>query len=140
MAPNDSHHLLPMNSIIFSSTPNLRKRLPTSPTLVDLSEAADTTVTALPPASIPVAKQTRLKRRSKMKRLRKVARKIARVVFGKPVDPKYPVHNNTNEGRVKIGVPTNVQHVETGGPRKLSTPKKSEYRELRGEARESEDE
>jgi len=48
MPPNDSRHLLPMNSMVFKSSPNLRHQLPANPTLVNIHDAANTSVTALP--------------------------------------------------------------------------------------------
>ncbi|KAH4730207.1 hypothetical protein HBH66_047370 [Parastagonospora nodorum] len=37
-----------MNSMVFKSSPNLRNELPSNPTLVNIRDAADTSVTALP--------------------------------------------------------------------------------------------
>jgi hypothetical protein len=51
MAPNDSKHLLPMNSVLFSNNPSSRPATAhhlANPTLANLQDAQDTSVTALP--------------------------------------------------------------------------------------------
>jgi hypothetical protein len=57
MPPYDSSHLLPLNSMIFSSMPRLLATLGTNPTLVDLQHPAEQSITALPAAPRPSARK-----------------------------------------------------------------------------------
>jgi hypothetical protein len=99
MHPNDSNHLLSINSMIFTSTANLNHPLPTTnPTLVDLREAADTNVTALP-APLP-------SREKKPSVWRRVLAKIKGAFGGKKKKKKK---------KMNIGGPTGFQHQGTEG-------------------------
>jgi hypothetical protein len=104
--PNDSKHLLPINSLLFNTTSQASLRTPvlsrnTNPTLVNIREAADTTVTALPAA--PVAAPKKNPDKKKVSAWRKVVGKVLRTVgMGK-------------KKGVVIGEPTGFTHVRTGG-------------------------
>jgi hypothetical protein len=71
MRPYDSTHLLPLNSIFFSSTPHLHAASAPNPTLVNLQDAASTSITALPAAPKSPVRKPSLWRRVRDK-LRKV--------------------------------------------------------------------
>jgi hypothetical protein len=63
MRAYDSTHLLPLNSIFFSSTTHLHATSALDPTLVNLQDAASTSITALPAARKPPAHKPSLWRR-----------------------------------------------------------------------------
>jgi hypothetical protein len=95
---NTSRNFLPLNSMLFTSTPNLRS-LPSNPTLVNLRDAADTSVTALPTGKKPSPSIWQ-----------RVLVKI-KEVFGKE-----------DGGReLQIGEPTDFKHHGTGGAQPLRT-------------------
>ncbi|CAO2658626.1 Nn.00g063490.m01.CDS01 [Neocucurbitaria sp. VM-36] len=109
MAPNDSRHLLPINSMLFNSHKSaLSRRSTTSQnqTLANLQEAQDTTITALPqrvaeqPPTIP--------KESIWSRVSRVCSKIKAVFFRR-------------KKSLNVGSPTGFQHLETGGPEPLRT-------------------
>jgi hypothetical protein len=101
MVSNASRHHLPLNSMLFKSTPNLRDPapLPTNPTLVNLHDAADTGVTALPmqPVGQPKERKPTVWKRAVAK---------AKKLFGR-------------KKKLQIGGPTNFQHHSTGGMQPL---------------------
>ncbi|KAH7389564.1 hypothetical protein DE146DRAFT_758870 [Phaeosphaeria sp. MPI-PUGE-AT-0046c] len=127
---NDSRHHFPTNSILFQSSPDLRA--PSSvmhhnPTLVNVAEAADKQVTAL-----PVLPSTTNNNNIKpftqkdfvWKRMWDKIKGIMRKGRGKK--EKKQVRGGEERGRtkakvskVKIGGPMDFEHVRTGGPRGL---------------------
>jgi hypothetical protein len=112
MRANDSHHLLPMNSMLFTSYANLRSPLHVgNPTLVDMREAADMNVTALPAPS-----PTKERKPSAWRRM------LAKIkgVFGGKNDEEVKVKEDL--GKVEelvIGGPTDFEHRETWGVKGL---------------------
>jgi hypothetical protein len=116
MSPNDSRYLLPMNSLLFKSSLDLGKQLPTSPTLVDIRDAADTSVTALPMS--PPAPENKAAEPKKGLWHRMVAK--IKTVFG----GKDNMDESTQEEHKEllIGTPTDFQHHITGGFGTLRTP------------------
>lgn len=105
MAPNDSHHGLPVNSMLFDSQSPLRSPYFTAtqnPTLVNLQDAQDTTITALPQ---PVVEQPPSIVKESI--WHKVLGKI-KALFRRKESPG-------------ISSPTEFQHLATGGPEPLRT-------------------
>lgn len=146
MAPNDSRHLLPMSSLIFTSSPNLRNTntLPTNPTLVNLNDAADMSVTALPEPRDAKRDKSREEKKKRVMRtekkmggktktkggmLKKVVKRIKKAFKPRNKTTAKLGRDNVFEQRtldrkheheeMQIGSPTNVRHVATGGPRGL---------------------
>ncbi|KAH7094601.1 hypothetical protein FB567DRAFT_7303 [Paraphoma chrysanthemicola] len=143
MAPNDSRHLLPMSSLIFTSSPNLRNTttLPTNPTLVNLNDAADMSVTALPDPlnakagrsdekhGVKTEKKMGGNTKAKAGIFKKAVRKIKKAFKPRAKTTAKPNPEDVFEQRtldrkhepqeMQIGSPTNVRHVATGGPRGL---------------------
>ncbi|KAH7084950.1 hypothetical protein BKA63DRAFT_597695 [Paraphoma chrysanthemicola] len=145
MAPNDSRHFLPMSSLIFTSSPNLRNTntLPMNPTLVNLNDAADMSVTALPEPRNAKTDETREEKKNCMKTeknmggktkakagmLKKLVKSIKKAFkprtkttakLGRAdVFEKRAVDRKQDHEEMQIGSPTNVRHVATGGPRGL---------------------
>jgi hypothetical protein len=106
MRTNNSHHLLPMNSMLFTSYANLRSPLP-----VDMREAADMNVTALPAPS-----PTKERKPSAWRRM------LAKIkgVFGGKNDEEVKVKEDLGEVKeLVIGGPTNFEHHETWGVKGL---------------------
>jgi hypothetical protein len=103
MSANKSRHLLPMSSIIFKSSPDLRSPLlPTNPTLVDLHEAQDTSITALPMTSS-------IKPRTKESIWSRIVSKITGLFGGKAKESEVGA-----EREMEIGSPTDFKHEWTG--------------------------
>ncbi|KAF1849804.1 uncharacterized protein K460DRAFT_399914 [Cucurbitaria berberidis CBS 394.84] len=105
MAPKNSRHYLPMNSMLFNSQTSLRSSslaINQDPALANLHEAQDITITALPQ---PVAKQ--LPTTVKKVTWRRVLRKI-KTIF-------------RHKRSVSIGSPTKFRHLVTGGVEPLRT-------------------
>jgi hypothetical protein len=100
--PNSRHHL-PLNSMLFESTPDLRTPLlPANPTLVNLRDAADTSITALP--AVPP------KTECKPSFWARLLAKIKNALGGR------------KEEEMEIGEPTHFRHHGTGGGRELRKP------------------
>lgn len=106
MGPNDSRHLLPMSSTIFrrqTSVQQMRQITNPDPSVVNLQEARDETVTALPfhMKLIP----TQPVKESKWERFVRKMKSVFRL-----------------KKKVKISAPTNFRHLETGSSNPLLTP------------------
>ena len=114
MAPNDSRHHLPVNSMLFESSVNLRSLLPANPTLVNIREAADTTITALPAPATTVAQNPTERKPSIWRQL---VAKIKKALGGSKKEVA-----TTEEKELDIGRPTDFQHHVTGGAEPLRTP------------------
>lgn len=113
MPPNKGGHHLPVNSMLFDSQFSLRSpRLGRvkNPTLVNVREAADTSVTALPVPSTSTQRMT--------------ARKTSvwRRVLGRL---KRSLKSSRKKGPV-IGGPQDFRHHRTGGPKPLMTVSRKE--------------
>jgi len=110
MTHRESRHHLPLNSMLFESTADLRAPLPANVTLVNLQEAADTSITALPtlPAPEPAVRKASL-----------WARMIARIKQTLGIKKKAAV---TVEREMDIGSPTGFQHHGTGSGKPLRAP------------------
>jgi hypothetical protein len=107
MAPNDSRHLLPMNSMLFKEQPSPRPLATEyNPTLANLQEAQDTTITALPQP--PSDEDVQPTKPSLCSTLLAAIKKLW--PFGKA------------EKGLSIGEPTEFQHLQTAGPRPLMGP------------------
>jgi hypothetical protein len=112
-----------MNSLIFNSTPNLHARLPATPTLVNIQEAADTSVTALPTPPLPP------KRNHNPSMFRRALRRIKTLVS------RSRANSAGRDGTARelwIGAPTGFEHRETGGPRGLREPVQDVYVDREG--------
>ncbi|KAJ4365134.1 hypothetical protein N0V83_008752 [Neocucurbitaria cava] len=108
MAPNDSRHLLPMNSIVFNSQQSPRPprfTISYDPTLANLHEAQDTTITALPQPNPITEKPPTAHKRSIWSRM---VNKL-KIVF----------RRHKKEKSASIGSLTEYQHVVTSGPEPL---------------------
>jgi hypothetical protein len=110
MRPNDSSHLLPVSSMLFNSSPNLRTPLPTNSTLVDIREAADTSVTALPTAPTPTQHKPSVWRRM-------LAKIKAAFESKDKVDEEKKDQSEAKE--LQISGPTDFHHRLTGGAQPL---------------------
>jgi hypothetical protein len=120
----NSRNFLPLNSMLFKSTPDLRS-LPTDPTLVDLRDAADTSVTALP-APQPPAKST----------WQRVVAKLKEVFGAGTGEGDAKEHTGrVRRGEMQIGGPTDFKHHVTGGAQPLRTRKEEEEDEVEREWR-----
>jgi hypothetical protein len=107
--PNDSKHLLPMNSVLFNDDSQVSFRTPVlsryhNPTLVNVREAADTSITALPAPPVAVTKQKQKKK--PVSAWKKVLSKVKRAVG---------FEKKKKKTRLVIGEPTMFRHVKTGG-------------------------
>ncbi|KAH8730207.1 hypothetical protein GQ44DRAFT_756691 [Phaeosphaeriaceae sp. PMI808] len=109
---NDSRHLLPVPSMLFQSTVDLRTPLPTNATLVNINEAADTSVTALPIADVQVAEKP-------ASVWHRMVTNIKRMLAGrkKKLSAMHRGILVREEKTIKISEPMNVRHVMTGGTR-----------------------
>jgi hypothetical protein len=87
--------------MLFRSSPNLHSPLPTNQTLVNIHEAADTTITALP---APYTTNTAQRKISAWDWL---LAKVKELLMGR------------KEAELQIGGPTDFQHHETGGAEPL---------------------
>ncbi|KAF1921960.1 hypothetical protein BDU57DRAFT_68056 [Ampelomyces quisqualis] len=114
MPYNESRHHFPMSSMLFDSSPNLRVPLPTNTTLVNVREAADTSITALP-APRPIEDERIKHKPSLWHRL------VAKIkgVFGRKEEKARTQQNGVERRGLVIGGPTDFQHLRTGGPRPL---------------------
>ncbi|KAH3917348.1 hypothetical protein HBI56_118980 [Parastagonospora nodorum] len=111
MPINDSRHLLPMNSMVFKSSPNLRNELPSNPTLVNIRDAADTSVTALPMPATALEDQVVERKMGWWSRM------VARIkgCFKKKEE------GGEERTELNIGGPTDFQHTWTAGIGPLRT-------------------
>ncbi|OAK95836.1 hypothetical protein IQ06DRAFT_55751 [Phaeosphaeriaceae sp. SRC1lsM3a] len=122
---NDSRHHFPTNSILFQSTPDLRtpfSSMPHNPTLVNVAEAADMNVTALPvlPTTI-ITNKSVVKKNSVWKRMWDKIKGL--VGKGKGKKEKAQIAHGEDEqsntkpkvSKEEIGGPMDFQHVKTGG-------------------------
>ncbi|KAF2833638.1 hypothetical protein CC86DRAFT_268987, partial [Ophiobolus disseminans] len=98
----NSRHHLPLNSMLFESTPNLRQPLPANATLVNIHDAANLDVTALPSPPAPAERK-----------LSVWARLLAKM--------KSALSGKKNKGP-EIGDPMDFQHCVTGGSGPLREP------------------
>lgn len=109
MAPNDSRHLLPMNSIVFNSQQSPRPprfTISYEPTLANLHEAQDTTITALPQPITPQPIAKKPPTAPKKSISRRMLNKL-KTVFRR------------RKKSTSIGSLTEHQHVVTSGPEPL---------------------
>src|SRR4051812_47484459 len=97
MSFNDSRHHFPLNSMLFTSTAELRAPLPANATLVNINEAADRDVTALPAPPVVERKPPVW------------ARLLARIKQILGCDRKKRAQE------MEIGGPADFQHHVTGG-------------------------
>jgi hypothetical protein len=110
MSANDSRHLLPVSSVIFKSSPDLRSPLPTISTLVDLREAQDTSITALPMNISTTSKP-------KAGIWSRIVSKIKDIFTGK----KGEEEGEEGDREMEIGSPMDFEHERTGGTEPLRT-------------------
>jgi hypothetical protein len=111
---NNSRNFLPLNSMLFKSTPDLRSQ-PTNPTLVNLRDAADTSVTALP-APQPPTKSI----------WQRVVDKIKSVLGTHGEGDSEQDGGRAPKGEMQIGGPTDFKHHTTGGAQPLRTMREGE--------------
>jgi hypothetical protein len=110
MLPNDPRHLLPVNSMLFRDQPAPRPLATDyNPTLANLHEAQDTTVTALPQPR--VAAQPSSDGDTQSPRPTFCSSLLA------AIKKMWPFRKIEKE--MVIGEPTDFRHLETGGPRPL---------------------
>jgi hypothetical protein len=112
MSTNESRHLLPMSSMIFKSSPDLRSPLPINPTLVDIRKAQDTSITALPMTTSITAKE-------KKSLWSRIVDKVKGLLGSKEKEI-----NDEDDGEMEIGSPTDFKHERTGGIGSLRSPVK----------------
>ncbi|CAN9208575.1 unnamed protein product [Alternaria alternata] len=117
MAPNNSRHLLPMTSVLFhnKSSSHFSLSNPANLTLVNLQEAQDTTVTALPQPPTITAINAKPAKDSLWTRFLVKFRNVLCFKHGKDEQED----KGEEEKEMCIGEPTGFKHVRTAGPRSM---------------------
>ncbi|CAI9634551.1 unnamed protein product [Alternaria burnsii] len=117
MAPNNSRHLLPMNSVLFDNKSSSHFSLsdPANLTLVNLQDAQDTTVTALPQPPTNTAITAKPAEDSLWRRLLVKSKIVLCFKHGK--DEQEDKKEEVKE--MCIGEPTGFKHVRTARPRPM---------------------
>jgi hypothetical protein len=112
MAPNDSRYLLPMNSMLFREQPSPRPLATDyNPTLANLQDAQDTTVTALP-------QPPRIEEESSDKDVPSPKSSFCSSLLA-VVKKLWPFGKGEKAKELSIGEPTEFRHLRTAGPRPL---------------------
>ncbi|CAN9267583.1 unnamed protein product [Alternaria alternata] len=117
MAPNNSRHFLLMTSVLFhdKSSSHFSHSDPTNLTLVNLQDAQDTTVTALPQPPTITAIATKPAKDSFWTRFLVKLRFVLCFKHGKGEQED----KKEEEKEMCIGEPTGFKHVRTVGPRPM---------------------
>ncbi|KAH6858732.1 hypothetical protein AA0119_g9928 [Alternaria tenuissima] len=117
MAPNNSRHLLPMNSVLFHNKSSSHFSLsdPADLTLVNLQDAQDTTVTALPQPPTNTAITAKPAKDSLWTRVLVKLKIVLCFKHGKDEQED----KKEDEKEMCIGEPTGFKHVRTAGPRPM---------------------
>jgi hypothetical protein len=111
MAPNDSKHLLPMNSVLFSNNPSSHPATAhhlANPTLANLQDAQDTSVTALPQPPTTTTINAKAKKTGFWK-----------TALAKIKNLLHLEKKRKEEKKLCIGEPFGFRHIETWGARPL---------------------
>ncbi|KAG9186372.1 hypothetical protein G6011_02928 [Alternaria panax] len=120
MPPNDSKHHLPVSSILFNnktySTAHPRNHVLAHPTLADLHDAQDTTVTALPQ---PPTSATSIAKPNKDGFCKRILARIKVMLRLEHEVKEVKGQDEKVRGGVCIGEPTNFKHLGTAGPRPM---------------------
>ncbi|RII13653.1 hypothetical protein CUC08_Gglean004423 [Alternaria sp. MG1] len=117
MAPNNSRHLLPMTSVLFHNKSSSHFSLsdPANLTLVNLQDAQDTTVTALPQPPTITAIAAKPAKNSLWTRFLVKLKIVVGFKHGKGGQED----KKEEEKEMCIGEPTEFKHVRTAGPRPM---------------------
>jgi hypothetical protein len=117
MAPNNSRHLLPMTSVLFhnKSPSHFSLSNPANLTLVNLQDAQDTTVTALPQPRTNTAVTAKPAKDSLWTRFLVKLKIVLCFKHGKDEQED----KKEEEKEMCIGEPTGSKHVRTAGPRPM---------------------
>jgi hypothetical protein len=100
--------------MLFKSSPELRSHPPSHTTLVDVHDAADTSITALPTS--PATMQTK----QPASFWQRILARIKEILVGKK-EEKGAGGVDVGGKEMKIGEPTGFQHHVTGGAEPLRT-------------------
>ena len=120
MPSSESRHLLPINTMLFASdltdSPERKSAYLVNPTLADLQEAQDETITALP--RHPFADETGNYVVIKKSFWRKLAARSRKwlCLRGQKEEEERRGMGETEKGKIVIGEPTEFRHVGTAAP------------------------